>query len=109
MRGFITTGDTAHIERDDDDVLDYVLDYTDWLQGDTLSAVDAVASGVTLGNVSVNAAPITVDGESVAAGKAVVFWLSGGTSGVRGSLSIKITSAAGRVRDETYPVITRSW
>lgn len=71
------------------DVVDYALDFTDWLPGvDALSSITNVTAdaGITVG--SSPAATIT--------GKTVVFWGGGGTTGVTYNVEVKVITTGGR-------------
>lgn len=107
MSGFDYDGKV--ITRDPDDVLDYVIDATGWLNGDTLSSVSFTVKGVTVDSCSINAAPVVVNPtRTIAVGRAVVFWLSGGWPGVDGEITIHITTSGGRQIDRTYQINTAS-
>jgi hypothetical protein len=84
------------ITKDPNAVLDYVEDWTAWLDGvsDSISTATVVATG------SDPATTIHVD-SSVISGKTVVAWISGGVAGETVSLRYRITTAAGRTDDRT--------
>lgn len=78
------------IDKDPDAKLDYSFDWTDWLAGvsDTIASYVVTVSGVTL--------------ESHARVSGVVTaWLSGGTAGLVGTASCKITTTGGRIDERT--------
>lgn len=82
----------ATITKDPDAVLDYVFDWTEWLDGvtDTLST----------------AAPVMEEGDAVVeshtiVGKKVHVWVSGGTAGSTSRLRCRIATAGGRVDDRS--------
>lgn len=80
----------AWAAKDPDEVLDYGVDWTERLDGDTIatSAISLVtAAGLTIGSQS-----NTTTASSV--------WLSGGTAGETAELLCRITTAAGRTMDE---------
>ncbi len=59
--------------------------------GETLTGtptVSATPSGLTFSNAQVSVGTLTINGVSVAAGKAVQFRVSGGTSGVRYNVEV---------------------
>ena len=105
-------GGVIEIVRDADDVLDYVLDFSAWLNSDTLSAVTSAATGVTVGSALVNISTLTVyeNGVSrtIAAGKAIVLWLSGGVEAVPGTIDLRIITTGARTRDIAIRVLPRS-
>lgn len=75
--------------KDPDEVLDYEVDWTDRLAGDTISAsLWEVPEGIEM------------DSEDFSSTKTTI-WLSGGTLGERYSLLNRITTAGGRVMDAT--------
>ena len=78
--------------KDPNAVLDYVVDWTTWLNGDTIAtSVWTVPSG------------ITQDSESESTTSATV-WLSGGTVGETYQLVNRITTAGGRTEDRTIRI-----
>jgi len=114
MTGFTTIGSALPwINKHPGTVLDYVIDFTDQLgAGETLSSVTVSAeSGITVGSSpapSVNGGALSMampDGttRNIAAGKAVVVWLSGGTVG--GRYDITVTAPSGsRVLQQSFQV-----
>ncbi|MBI3146108.1 MAG: hypothetical protein HYZ18_12800, partial [Pseudogulbenkiania sp.] len=93
-------------------VLDYVLDFTLWLGGDTISTVTSSASGVTVDSAIVNSIALTVTengfSRTVAVGNAVVLWLSGGTEATPGKVDLRIVTAGARQRDVSIRMLPRS-
>lgn len=78
--------------KDPDSVLDYVIDWSDWLDGDTISTSTwATPSGITKDSDSNNTTTTTI-------------WLSGGTLGKTYRITNRIVTAAGRTADETFKV-----
>lgn len=75
--------------KDPDAVLDYKIDWTDWLSGDTISASSWAAE-----------AGITIDSDTNDTTSATV-WLSGGTAGQVYEVTNHITTASGRADDRT--------
>lgn len=100
------------IEKDPDDVLDYVLDFSVWLAGDTLSTVTATGTGVTVASATVNVSTLTITengvSRTVAAGNAVVLWLSAGVESVPARVQVRIVTAGARTRDVLVRVLPRS-
>lgn len=78
--------------KDPDAILDYAVDWSRWLAGDTIAAsVWLVPTGLT--KVS----------DSNTATRAIV-WLSGGSAGVTYTVTNRITTAAGRTEDRSFAV-----
>ena len=79
-------------EKDPNAVLDYTIDWTAWLDSDTISSSTwIVPSGITEDS-STNDTEITV------------IFLSGGTAGEIYSVTNRITTAAGRTDDRTIRI-----
>lgn len=79
-------------DKDPDEVLDYELDWTARLDGDTISTSTWTApAGITKNS----------DSHTTAVSK---IWLSGGTLAVRYDLLNRITTAAGRTMDQTVSI-----
>ena len=81
--------------KDPNAVLDYIVNWTDWLDGDTIST-----STWTVGT------GLTKDSDSKSS-TAATAWLSGGTSGCTYSVSNRIVTAAGRTEDRTFYVTVK--
>lgn len=82
--------------KDPDEVLDYVLDWSDRLDGDTiLSSTWEVPTG------------ITKDSDSATGDKATI-WLSGGALGDNYTLVNRVTTAAGRTMDQSVKLKVRT-
>jgi hypothetical protein len=80
--------------KDPDEVLDYALDWSPrGIDGDTITNVDSV---VVTGTV-------VVDSKDVS-GTITTIWLSGGVAGEKASIRLRITTAAGRIMDETVSI-----
>lgn len=84
-------GAMAWAEKDPDDIADYAIDWTRWLDGDTIS--DSVFTvdgdpGVSLASESHTDTVATV-------------WLAGGGEGRRAKIHNRITTAGGRRFDKT--------
>ena len=92
METFVNVGGKPTITKDPNAVLDYEVDYTDWLAaaGDTLVAVTAAAVDITVNTAAI--AP---------GGKKIVLWLSGGVLSKTASVTVRITTAGGRIDDRT--------
>ena len=81
--------------KDPNAVLDYVWDWTSWLNGDTI-ATHTVTVATTAGDL----APLVVDSSAVV-GPLVTVWLSGGMVGTVYAVTCRITTAGGRTEDRT--------
>lgn len=79
--------------KDPDANLDYVFDWSDWLEtGETISSyVTTVPAGLTKGT------------ESELSGKVAV-WLSGGTANSVYQVACKITTSLGRIDERTIEI-----
>ena len=79
-------------EKDSNAILDYTVDWTSWLDGDTISTSTwIIPSGITKTNES-------NDDENA------VVWISGGTAGNIYSIVNRIVTAAGRQDDRTIRI-----
>jgi len=108
LKGFVEGPTGVKIIRDADSKLDYIVDLSEWLSGDTISAVSHEVSGATVNSCTVNAAPLSiVDYGTINSGTAVITWLQGGVTGVNGYLKLHVTTAGGREDDFTYQLVTR--
>jgi hypothetical protein len=74
------------MRKDSQAVLDYSVDWTEWLDGDTI----ATSSWTVAGD-----ADLTITASSFSGGVATV-WLSGGSTGKSYRVTNKITTAQGR-------------
>lgn len=82
--------------KDPDDILDYALDWTEWLDGDTLNnATWTILSG-----------SVVKQSDTIAGNRAVI-WLSGGTSGQNCRLLCRITTIGGRTKDQVVNLPVR--
>lgn len=81
-------------DKDPDAVLDYQMDWSDWLNGDAIStSIWLVPSG------------LTNDSDNIASpAEATVIWLSGGTAGTTYELVNRITTTGGRTNDRTVKI-----
>lgn len=76
-------------------LLDYTLDWSDWLGTDTITGATFAVSGMT-----VNASGFTSFTATV--------WLSGGTDGADYAVTCRITTAGGRTDERTFLLQVRS-
>lgn len=87
--------DTYRFQKDPDAVLDYRVDWTDWLDGDTIATSTwIVPSG------------ITQDSESNSTTTATI-WLSDGTEGTTYGVVNRITTTGGRTDDRTIYIVVK--
>lgn len=78
--------------KDPEAVLDYVVDWSDWLEADTISASQwTVPTGITIVTSSFTDTAATV-------------WLSGGTVGERYDVTNGISTDGGRDDDRTITI-----
>lgn len=78
--------------KDTDEILDYRIDWTDRLDGDTIeTSTWTVPSGITKETDTSTATAATI-------------WLSGGTLNERYSLLNRIETAGGRTMDQTVTI-----
>lgn len=93
ISGFRRDAQGFYIQKDPDSVLDYVVDWSDWLGADTITnAAFTVPAGLTKQSETFNATSATV-------------WLAGGTAGTSYNVNCRVTTAAGRVVDRSFRVI----
>lgn len=87
----LAVGDKPTIVKDPNAVLDYTLDWTDWLAGitDTIAtATAALTGGLVLDDITHDDTTVTL-------------WLSGGTVGSTGSARVRITTVGTGARPRT--------
>ena len=78
--------------KDPNAVLDYVVDWEEWLEGDTLATSEwTVPSGITKNSDTTTTTATTI-------------WLAGGTAGTTYTLTNRITTAGGRADDRTIAI-----
>lgn len=84
--------------KDPDEIKDYRLDWTDLLDGDTISSsMWSVAAGTGL----------VIDGQSNTA-TSTLLWLSSGTLGETYDLLNRVVTAGGRTYDQTVKLKVRA-
>lgn len=82
----------ATFTKDPSAVLDYTVDWTDYLGSDTISTVTwTVAVGIT-------------QSASMFASKTATIWLSGGTAGTNYTVACLVVTAAGRTDERTIQI-----
>lgn len=79
----------THFTKDPNSVLDYVWNWTAWLDGDTIASHTITATGGLIVDSS------TVDGPLV------TVWLSGGTLGETSKVTCHIVTDGGRTEEKT--------
>ena len=77
------------------EVRDYVIDWSVYLDGDTIATSDVTVEGVTLDSDANDDTTVTV-------------WLSGGTDGTFARITNTITTAGGRTETEVFTVRIRA-
>jgi len=82
--------------KDPDEVLDYELDWSTWLDGDTIAA-----STITV------EAGLTKDSDSNTTARQTV-WLSGGTAGSLYDVTFEIVTTGGRTAQRTLVIRVRN-
>lgn len=75
------------------EVLDYDIDYTDWLEtGDTIASKTVTAE-----------TGLTVDSSAIwGASKKVKVWISGGTNGTTYKVTVTIVTVAGCTKEDEF-------
>lgn len=109
MTGFVITTHRKILEVDPDEVMDYIIDLTDWIGTEAITSVSFTnTSTAEIYSVAKNSAPLTVPGYGdVAADKAVVFWVRLGTLGTSGTVTFSVTVGA-RKKDIAYTVVVKN-
>lgn len=82
--------------KDPDATLDYLWDWTHWLEGDTIDSYE-VFSAVGINKIFDSNTPSTVK-----------VWLGGGTIGALYCITCRIVTDGGRINDKTISVLVRS-
>lgn len=85
--------------KDPDAVLDYVFDWTLWLDGDTIDTATATVDDDS-------DTPVVVDSTSNDSTTVTVF-LSAGTAGTSAEVTCRITTSEGRTDDRTIRIRVR--
>lgn len=88
------------IEKGAVDVLDYIIDFTEWLGTDTITTVTSnpTRGGVIVQSVGRNTAEVIDNGNTIAPNKAVILWLYGGSPGSMAKVRVSASTTAGRVK-----------
>lgn len=85
----ITDPTKPTIVKDPDAVLDYTINLSSWLVGETITSITVKSVGVI------------VDSSSIVTGNKVVLWVSGGYTNSPASVTVRFTTSAGRTDDRT--------
>lgn len=105
LTGFRTDRSGAYIEKDPDAVLDYSMDWSDWL-----SAGDALTTATwTVSTISGDTSPMAVDSSSIntLTGIATAI-VSGGTANNTYTLKCHITTDNGLVDERTFRLLVKN-
>lgn len=83
--------------KDPNDVLDYQVDWADWLGADTISTSTwpTIPAGITKGSDSKTTTATTI-------------WLSGGSNGQTYELTNRVVTAGGRTKDMSVSLEVRN-
>jgi hypothetical protein len=105
---FKQTAELSYIYKDPEANLDYQVVWYDWLGTDLISVSTwIVPAGITKVSDTVNGASLVIDGVTYPAGTVTTVWLSGGTLGTRYRLTNRVTTAAGRIDDQSFDVVIK--
>ena len=85
-----------NFKKDPDAILDYVFDWSDWLQSDETinSKTITVPTGITLESEAESGGLVTV-------------WLSGGTAGTNYIVACKITTSSARTDERSMRIMVQ--
>ena len=95
--GFTASGGTQTILKDPDAVLDYTVDWSDWLGADTITGTPTWTVGTGLTKASQTNTTTTATA-----------WLSGGTAGSDYTVACKIVTTGGRTDERSFTVQVRT-
>lgn len=95
VSSFITDDIGPYIYKDPEAVLDYRFDWTDWLNGDVITAATVAVTNGNKDSQSYTDTHVTV-------------WISGGVVGQTITVSCHITTAAGRQDERTVRLKVKS-
>lgn len=86
--------------KDPDATVDFAVDWSEWLAGDTITtSVWLVPEGLVPAGLVEEASPA-----ASVVGDVATVWLSGGVAGTSYTVTNRVTTAAGRVDDRSFPV-----
>ena len=90
------------IKKDPDAVLDYVINWTDWMAtDDTISTSDWEITSDD------EATPTLIEDSSTKVGLRTLIWLSGGTAGICYRVTNEIVTADGRTENRSFEIRVR--
>lgn len=111
MSGFVITKTQKILQVDPDEVLDYIIDFNDWMPaGDSIQSVVIAANTSTVNfyDVTTNDAPMDVAGYGqVPVNTVVIFWSKEGAVNTTGELTLRVTTVGGRKKDITYTIVVK--
>lgn len=88
---FVVIAGKPTITKDPNAVLDYYLDFTNWVPaGDTINVITTTATGITVDSSAVTGA-----------GKFIQLWCSAGAAGTLANVIVRVTTVGGRTDDRT--------
>lgn len=90
----------AHFIKDPDALLDYKVDWGEWLGNDQIISAAAINDAVA----SAQASGLRIASVVVSASTAVVAWLSAGVLDNEYTVTVRIWTSAGRRNDECFTV-----
>lgn len=88
--------ETRRYLKDPISVLDYTVDWSDWLDGDTIAtSIWTVPTGITQASETETTTAATI-------------WLSGGTDGSDYTVTNRITTVGGRTDERSIVIVVRN-
>lgn len=90
----------AHFIKDPDALLDYKVDWGEWLGNDQIISAQAINDTVA----SAQTSGLRIASTVVSASSAVVTWLSAGVIDNEYTVTVRIWTSAGRRNDECFTV-----
>ena len=86
--------------RDPDSLLDYKVDFEEWIGTDQIVSATAITDAVASAQVSgLRVASVSISGDA-----AVIVWLSGGVLDNEYHVAARIWTSAGRKNDECFTI-----
>ena len=105
ITGFETDNKGAFIRKDPASVLDYTINWTDWLGSDTLSSVTfAISSDAETSPTLAFSTAITGSSANQVSGKNTIVYLSGGTAGVIYNITATVVTSSARTVKRSFRV-----
>lgn len=97
----------AKFVKDPDALLDYKVDWNDWLGNDQIISAQAFVDTTAVdGTAAAIASGLRIASTNVSASSAVVTWLSAGVISEREyTVTVRIWTSAGRRNDECFNII----